>query len=263
MLDQSRIPLVLIHGWAVNSLIWEPILPALESEFDVTVIDLPGYRSNSEHVGEQTLEPITTEVLAQAPTKAVWVGWSLGATIALSAALSGASTEVSFDRISKLQVISGTPRFMVGDDWEFGTQPEPFAQLADQFKDDFDKALKKFLLLQSNTSDKTRLREVRSNVRATCTRQLEVQPPSINTLMSGLKILDETDLRNRIGEIKLETQVVAGRHDRVVPYQASEHLAKSLPNGHLELMQTGHLPFLDKPEEYLTLLRAFAKRDPQ
>ncbi len=34
--------LVLLHGWGLHSVVWDPVVPALLQHFQVTVIDLPG-----------------------------------------------------------------------------------------------------------------------------------------------------------------------------------------------------------------------------
>jgi len=50
------------------------------------------------------------QLLAQAPGKSHWCGWSLGATLAMQAAL------VAPERISQLTLISPTARFFKTDD---------------------------------------------------------------------------------------------------------------------------------------------------
>ncbi len=70
----SKKSLVLLHGWGVNSLIWNRVLPNLEKHFELTLIDLPGYGNDVDYVGSYTLETIVDEVLSRAPERANWVG---------------------------------------------------------------------------------------------------------------------------------------------------------------------------------------------
>ena len=35
--------LVLVHGWGMNSAVWEPIVPGLSERFRLTIIELPGH----------------------------------------------------------------------------------------------------------------------------------------------------------------------------------------------------------------------------
>ena len=81
------------------------------------------------------------------------------------------------------------------------------------------------------------------------------QPPTNRTLRAGLQILSDTDLRSRLSDLKVETQVIAGRNDRVVPVKASEYLFSRLGNGHsMHQFNTGHMPFLQAPSNYIEVL---------
>jgi len=99
--------LVLLHGWAVNSLIWNPILDQLRASYDVTILDLPGYGDQISYDGDYDIETIVADVLSRAPDTANWIGWSLGGTIALAAALAQPQ------RFEKLQLISTTPHWVL------------------------------------------------------------------------------------------------------------------------------------------------------
>ena len=98
--------LVLLHGWAVNSLIWNPILDQLSARYDVTVLDLPGYGGQADYGGDYKLDSVVTNVLSRAPKLANWVAWSLGGTIAMAAAMAQPN------RFESLQLISTTPCFL-------------------------------------------------------------------------------------------------------------------------------------------------------
>ena len=248
------LPLVLLHGWGVNAEIWNPILDELKSQYDVTVLDFPGYGNASDYNGSYSLDAITTEVLAHAPKKANWVGWSLGATVAMSAAISQP------DRIDKLQLISPTPCFTNRPDWNLGTAIEPFENFADEFEQNFDKAIGKFLLLQVLTNDRSKTGPARSLVRELKKLLLLSTQPSDQTLRGGLEILHQTDLRTRIAELDIETQIVAGQDDHVVPVDASQFLFDQLPNRHsMHRFETGHLPFLQDSGKYIEVLNQFLR----
>ena len=47
--DQNLAPLVLLHGWASNSQVWQPLIPLLSPHVDVITVDLPGF-------GQSTLD---------------------------------------------------------------------------------------------------------------------------------------------------------------------------------------------------------------
>ena len=255
-----KTPLVLLHGWGVNSQIWNPILPALKPVFDVHVLNLPGYGAAVDQVAddfEYDLPSVVQHVLAAAPETAIWVGWSLGATIAMAAALSAP------DRLSKLLLISPTPKFMnepASDSnqhsdvkWEIGMEPVPMDALARSFESSYSKGLKKFLLLQfSHCSN------MKDLVRAASQQISKLKPPTSGTLCDSLNLLAAVDLREQIPNLQIETQIVAGRHDRVIPHSASQWLADNLPRAEITLLESGHLPFIDAPDSFLASLLSFA-----
>ena len=252
-----KYPLVLLHGWGVNSLIWNRILPLLVSDFDLTLIDLPGYGNEVDYAGEYSLDTITDKVLTRAPDEAIWVGWSLGGTIAMAAAIARP------ERFLKLQLVSTTPCFLKGSDWQYGVDIEPYESLANDFDREYEKSIRKFLLLQVFTSDRSKIKGKKMLVRELSQTLRECERPTGNTLQAGLELLRQTDLRPCLADLKVETQMIAGRNDHVVPVEASEFLFRHLKNGHsLQVFETGHLPFLEAPSKYIEALTTFADSNP-
>lgn len=245
-------PLVLLHGWGVNSLIWNPILPSLSDRFELTRIDLPGYGGETDYAGDYSMESVVDDVLARAPDKANWIGWSLGASIAMEAAIAYPK------KFLKLQLISPTPRFLKGGDWNHGVDVKAYQSLATGFEEDYAKAVQRFLLLQVHSSDRSRFRKSRSLVRELTETINQHQRPTTQTLLASLRLLGETDLRGRLSDLKIETQVIAGKSDSIVPVEASEHLFSCLAHGSsLQLFESGHLAFLEQPTKYIGALTQF------
>jgi pimeloyl-[acyl-carrier protein] methyl ester esterase len=250
-------PLVLLHGWGVNALIWDRIIPLLQPGFELTVIDLPGYGNDVEYSGEYSLDAIVNEVLSRAPERANWVGWSLGGTIALAAAISRP------ERFMKLQLVSSTPLFLNRPDWQYGVEIEPFEALHRDFENDYESAIKKFLLLQLLTPDRSQFKESRKMVRELTTTLIQSPQPTLRTLQHGLNLLGQTDLRTRLSSLTVATQVIAGQHDHIVPSTATEYLFNQLANGHsFQVLQAGHLPFLESPGKYIEALTNFTNSAP-
>lgn len=241
-------PLVLLHGWGVNSQIWEAILPDLNESFEVHVLDLPGYGNDTRFTGSFREDAVVDRLLSSAPDKAYWIAWSLGATIAMQAALKYP------ERFLKLQLVSATPKFMAGSNWDFGMQVEPLKRLINQFDSGYEKGLKKFLLLQSAHQE-----NVRTCMRERLDSILKLPIPSRDILDESLNLLTRTDLRSRVAELKVETQVVAGRFDQVVSPQASQWLVKNISGADFVMFDSGHLPFLDSPQDFLENLHSFAE----
>ena len=239
--------LVLLHGWGVNSRVWDSVLPSLIETFEVTTLDLPGYGSLTHELPDANLDSLATSVLDRAPASAIWCGWSLGGMVAMSAAVQQP------DRFDKLVLVCSTPKFMQDDQWAYGSSETAMQNLSDQFEKDYAKALARFFLLQLGTAPdaRSRSRELANEV------FLEPQA-SWNTLRSGLNLLRSTDLRDSIKDIQCPTEVIVGTEDRVIPPEAGRFLAREIPNARLHEVEAGHMPFATSRDWFVKRLKQFA-----
>ncbi len=247
--------LVLLHGWAVNSRIWNLILDQLRARYEVMILDLPGYGTQTDYDGDYDLDSVVEDVLSRAPETANWIGWSLGGTITLAAAIAQPQ------RFKKLQLISTTPKFLNSQSWNHGVDIEPFEALSLGFEANYSKSLKRFLLLQTFSEDPAEKQRAIPLVRQLCTMLTQDDPPSQRTLQLGLQILRQTDLRDQLGKLTIPTQIIAGQSDRVVPMAASKYLYNEMNQDHLEhsfkSLPGGHLPFLQSASDYIGCLETF------
>ena len=86
--------------------------------------------------------------------------------------------------------------------------------------------------------------------------------PSVTVLQNGLTILANTDLRDQLPHLTIDTQIVAGKNDPLVPIEASHFLNENLTSPHsLIEMETGHIPFLESPKGYIEALTRFSKNE--
>ena len=131
--------LVMLHGWGMNSAIWEDIVLALAADFQVTLIDLPGHGDSSWTGSALDLNAWVAECVAAAPTSAIWVGWSLGGTIALAAALTTPQL------IRAVVMVTATPRFLRSEHWPHGLQPDILGRFQDTLQTDWNETLGQFL----------------------------------------------------------------------------------------------------------------------
>lgn len=77
----------------------------------------------------------------------------------------------------------------------------------------------------------------------------------------GLVGLMDMDLRDAVRHVRVPSLVVVGEHDRVTPPAAAVQLTGALPDGRLEVIAgAGHLPMLERHEDFNERIRAFADR---
>ncbi|MGH2940132.1 MAG: alpha/beta fold hydrolase [Solirubrobacterales bacterium] len=64
-------------------------------------------------------------------------------------------------------------------------------------------------------------------------------------------------LAERLGGIRTPVQIIAGRHDALVPPANAEYLHARLPDSKLDILETNHFVWEDAAEEYLDLTRSW------
>ncbi len=238
---------VLVHGWGLHGGVWRDLAQQLADSFRVIVPDLPGHGRSHHADSAFTLDTLADTVQRQFAGPAVWIGWSLGALVALTAALRFPTA------VERLVLIGATPRFTQAPDWPQAMAPETLAQFARELETDYRGTLARFLSLQAGEGEAGR--ETVRRLRAVLA---EGGDPAPAALRAGLRLLAETDLRARLAEVNVPTLVLHGGRDRLAPPGAGEYLATHLPRAQLTLISPGgHAPFLSHPEETWSALEPF------
>jgi pimeloyl-ACP methyl ester carboxylesterase len=64
-------------------------------------------------------------------------------------------------------------------------------------------------------------------------------------------------LAERLGDIRTPVQIIAGRHDGLVPPSNAQFLHARLPDSKLDILETGHFTWEDGADDYLALTRSW------
>lgn len=235
--------LVLVHGWGMNAAVWEPLLPTLSEHYRLTVVELPGH-GGSHAASVADLREWARLVLAAAPRRAWWLGWSLGGQLALQAALDQPA------RVDGLVLVAATPRFVQAEDWPCAMPVDTFHQFADALVEQPSATLMRFLTLQ--VSGDEHARDTLKLLRA----ELDQRPPASTVgLRQGLDLLLDSDLRTRLAELVCPNHWVFGARDTLVPAALGERLPTLLSSATVDQVAgAGHAPFLSHPQQCLDLL---------
>ena len=155
--DKKKITVVFVHGWAMNSAVWQSCLPLLPSWIDVICIDLPGHGSMAE-VQADGLSDYVRLLSAVTERPVVWVGWSLGGLAVMQLA------HYYPERVAGMFLIASTPCFVKQDNWANAVERSVFEQFSQSLKQDVKTTIRRFLALQvkggeSATSTVRELRE--------------------------------------------------------------------------------------------------------
>lgn len=241
--------LALLHGWAMHSGFWGPLVPHLARKHRVHAVDLPGH-GYSAAPAQFTLEAMASaldEAFAEVPAPITVLGWSLGGQVAMHWALARPG------RVARAVLVATTPRFVADDDWPHAMSADTLARFGDELRVAWRLTIERFLMLQLKGGEHARatLSQLRGELFA---RGM----PSPAALEGALSLLREIDLRAEAGGITQPALVVAGERDTLALPGAGRWLADRLPNAKFALIPgAAHVPFLSHAEAFAATLDAF------
>lgn len=239
--------LVLLHGWALNSHVWDGVLPVLADRFTLECVDLPGHGASDWIGGIANLDSFAAAIAPALGERCHLLGWSLGALVALRLAATHAA------RIEKLVLVAGTPKFVADVGWPDAMQPTALKHFAQRLQQDFRATVQDFLALQVRGDERAleALRALRRQVVA-------ADEPDQRALSVGLDILRDADLRATLPSVRVPALVIAGERDALVPAAASEYLATHLHAARFHpIARAAHAPFLSHADEFCSAVGSF------
>lgn len=242
-------PLVLLHGWSMNSQVWQAVQSDLADHWELYCIDLPGHgRSANIDAGgvNASFQAWGDAVLAVAPSQARWLAWSLGGTIALALAARAPQ------RITQLDLITATPKFIVSDNWPHAVRDIVWQRFVKAFQEDPVLANQQFMQLQAlGVCGSRELGRKLQHIQTTGGE------PSAAAMMLGLQFLQALDLRQTLQDIQCPLSLLLGEHDKLIPAAVKEDLLQIKSNLCIEVIAgAGHVPFLSHPQAFLNALHA-------
>ncbi|HEX3896251.1 MAG TPA: pimeloyl-ACP methyl ester esterase BioH [Rudaea sp.] len=238
--------LVLIHGWAMHGGIFAPLADILRANFTLHLVDLPGHGFSRDDTTELDPQRCVEALIGKVP-RAIWIGWSLGGLISLSAALSYP------EHVRGIVEIAASPRFLEAPDWPHGVSPSTFEQFERGLRDDYRVVVERFLALEvlGSPDAQTQLRQLRL-------RTFERGAPAIDALKQGMQILERADMRSGMARLAIPNLWIAGRRDRLVPPAAMKWSAQQNPMGRFLELPSGHAPFIADAPAVANAIAQFA-----
>ncbi len=275
--------LVLLHGWGLNSRVWDPVLPQLGRRFTTVCLDLPGHGASPwppgfhdidsladpiiasleaaiDHVHGRTVRCETTAGMQEVEQRREQLPrhgrrsdsampggdgcFVVGWSLGAMAAIAAAARRRGLVR--RLVLVAATPKFVRAPDWPHAVEQSALNDMAGRLLGDFHATVRDFLLWQVHGDENAReaLRLLRAKIKAGG----EARPEALS---AGLQVLAMADLRPRLPALDVPTLVIAGERDRLSHPQAGAALASALPQARLRIVErAAHAPFLSHPEEF-------------
>lgn len=250
-------PLVLLHGVGTSAGEWAWVLPALARNNLVYAIDLPGYDGSSDppdYSPAFTARFVASFLDAVGVEHAVFVGSSFGGLTALHLALSEServaalvlADSAGLDRavspfLANLALPSGVEPLASWHRTPPGAAQRAFVRASLLFARPWQIPLKwlagQYRLSRLPSFPRTELAALRAAINPAGQREVFV---------------------DRLPELGMPTLIVWGTEDRVFPVWQATGAAARLANGSLKLVpDCGHLPHVEKPERFASILEAF------
>lgn len=237
--------LLVLHGWGMNSSVWQRVAADFERHFQVMWLDLPGHGINSE-VDAKDLTAIVAMILPLLKRPTHLMGWSLGGVIAQEI------VRQRPDLIERVVMVATTPRFSQAENWHNAMPNALLTTFAKGLRNDLQGTLKRFIVLQFMGIKNSQVvqRQLRVAILAN-------QPNKI-ALQVGLEILQQQDFISlKMGQQQLW---ILGEKDRLVPVEVRMELRGLYPNAVIDVIkQAGHAPFITHPHVFVERVLCFLK----
>ncbi|MHB1083799.1 MAG: alpha/beta fold hydrolase [Thiobacillus sp.] len=238
--------LVLVHGWGMNARVFDTLAGLLDADFEVRALDLPGH-GGRDALPHNTLQSWADDLAHLLPESTTVLGWSLGGQVAMRAALDHP------DKVARLIMLSSTPKFVASADWNHGMAAADLQDFGAALIADPQTTLLRFLSLQTHgmAGQKALLLHMRQMLLAT--PQTHGQ-----TLLSGLAVLRDTDLRSEMPHLIQPALVIHGALDTLTPLAAGAWLAETLPcSQYVALPRAAHAPHLSHGDDVAAAIGRF------
>ncbi|HEY2747677.1 MAG TPA: alpha/beta hydrolase [Polyangia bacterium] len=247
-------PLVVIHGWMMSHWYFRPVLDGLGVDREIFAIDLPGFGESDRpapkafaYDAAAFADVVDGVMAALALPRADVLGHSMGGGVALTLAarhpervqrlvvVAPAVYRLTVPRLVRLALLPVVGRWLM----RAGTVRGEFARSSRAM------SVRDGRCLDEEWIDYYWSRLNRAGGHDAAHRCLEI-------LTSG------PDDNDDAGRVRAPTLIVWGDEDRLVPLGHGRRLVRAIADARLEIVPAcGHMPFIERPEEFLRVVRPF------
>jgi pimeloyl-ACP methyl ester carboxylesterase len=234
---EGRKNLIFVHGSGGEHAVWKGQFDAIEEEYNLAAIDLPGHGLSGGRGEEEVYRYAewvrkAAEILSMRTP--VVVGHSLGAAISLALALSAPGL------LSGIVLVGGGARM-------------PVHQMV------FDGIREKFQRFVEGSPYYAVYSENRESVKDVLLECFSRATPEV--FFADFTACNGFTIEGRLGDIIIPTLIVCGDKDMMMPPKYSEALHENIEGSHLEIIpRCGHFPMLEKGTALSVLIKEFLER---
>lgn len=234
---------VLLHGWGLNSGVWQSVKTLLPERCNLITPDLPGFGTNREFPASYQLADVVAQLATKVPDNSYVCGWSLGGLLAIALA------KLYPHKVARLALCAASPCFLAAQDWP-GMQAKVLAQFAAALSDNIALTIQRFLAIQAMGSEhaRTDIQQLRQTIAA-------YPLPEPAAVQGALTLLAEQDLRSWLPTLTQPVAGCFGKLDSLVPVAVVSQLQQLLPNANFTVFEkASHAPFISHPHDFVNWL---------
>ena len=240
---------VLLHGYLESMLVWEDFIPFLYKELRVVTLDLPGHGisvvTGEEHSMEFLADTVADGLRELRIERCTLVGHSMGGYVAEAFAAKYASM------LQGLLLFHSTPN------------PDTEEKRENRRREiELVRADKKELIAEL-FAPKGFAPENRKRLRAVIEQLSELISMSdsdgVVAVLNGL--IQRADQNEMLRNLNVPQLFIFGREDEFIPVAAAEAIVAAQPQAEIAwLDHSGHMGFVEEPEQALAILTGFIDR---
>ncbi|MCB5227265.1 pimeloyl-ACP methyl ester esterase BioH [Alishewanella sp. 16-MA] len=244
MSKNAKPTLVLLHGWGLNSGVWQQVKATLSEDYQVVTPDLPGFGKNQRFPSGYAFDDVVTQLAAMIPVQSYLCGWSLGGLLAIAIAARYPN------KVARLGLVAASPCFLANANWP-GMQAAVLEQFAQALTQNIALTIQRFLAIQAMGSEHARA-DIQQLKQAIAAAPL----PADEAVHGALRLLTEQDLRQTFSTLSQPVYGCFGRLDSLVPVAVVPELQTLLPKAHCTVLnKASHAPFISHPNEFVSWLQ--------
>lgn len=240
-------PILLIHGWTMNSTYWwqRNVDALVEAGHQVVAMDLRGHGKSGKTGAGHTLAQYgrdVRELIDHLGLDGVTpVGWSMGTAVILNYV-----DQFGTDGLAKVVFVDQSPKFHTDGDWSHGLlgefSGEAATELATNLEYNRPSAAKPFV--QSMFADE---------IDDALVDEMYAETTKTPTSVTVDIFLDMTysDLRPVVAEVDVPALLVYGEQSDIFPTDVGAWLEDAMPDAtHVPFADSGHCPFWEEAERF-------------
>lgn len=238
---------VLLHGWGLNSGVWQQVTPLISAHCQLLTPDLPGFGHCRHYPPHYQLADVVAQLAESIPDNSFICGWSLGGLLAIALA------KYYPHKVAKLALCAASPCFLAQADWP-GMQEQILRQFATALSENITQTIQRFLAIQAMGSE-----HARADVQVLRQAIAAYPVPEPAAVKGALCLLAEQDLRTVLSTLVQPISGCFGRLDSLVPIAVLPALQALCPKALFTVFdKASHAPFISHPEQFAAWLMTWA-----